>query len=193
MARVSKAGAASSAGIAPGDRISSVGGASVESTRQLRRILAAASWKAPLIVEWSTSEGVARKAELRASPSVRLEAGTPEQAPLEAAWALAEAEGAGEWAAAAWANLALLYSAHGHHEAAAQSWRSVDWEDRPGIGRGTAQYYLGRELELLGQEAEAVSAYRAAARSSCTAVHDEGPRIAPAARDRLADLGVGTD
>jgi hypothetical protein len=91
------------------------------------------------------------------------------------------------------ANLALLYAENGLHGAAARAWRRVTWEERQGIGRGTAQYYLGRALERLGQEQEAVEAYRAAARSAGTAFNDEGPPVAPAARDRLADLGADPD
>jgi hypothetical protein len=196
VAQVTEGSAAAAAGIARGDRILSVGGARVASTHQLRRFLDASSWKAPLAVEWTTTEGEPRRANLRAAPSVLLESdpeGRSGSAAIRAAWALASAEGDGEWAAAAQANLALLYSAHGHHESAARSWRRVDWEDRAGIGQGTAQYYLGRELERLGLESEAAAAYRRAAHSSGTAVDDEGPRIAGAARDRLSDLGLATD
>ena len=55
---------------------------------------------------------------------------------------------------------------------------------------GTVQYYLGRELQQIGLEADAIRAHRAAAASEATAFDDEGPSIAPAARDRLADLGT---
>lgn len=190
---ISLGGPASSVGLAAGDRITAVGGASVTSTRQLRRILALSSWKAPLVVEWNVADGGSRKEELLAFPSVWLDLGPVSEAPVRAAWALAESLGEGEWAEAAQANLALLYSEYGLHDAAARNWRKVGWEERAGIGRGTAQYYLGRELERMGLEAEAIQAYLAAARSSATAVNDYGPRIAPAARDRLADLGVNRD
>jgi len=95
-----------------------------------------------------------------------------------------------EVAPAARANLALLLSTFGRHELAVQSWRRVELPDNAGIGRGTVQYYLGRDLERSGAEREAIEALRVAAGSDCTAFDDEGPRIAPAARDRLVDLGV---
>jgi len=190
---VSLGGPAASAGLVAGDRITAVGGASVTSTRQLRRILAVASWKAPLEIEWNSADGGSRKKSLSGFPSIWLDPGSASEAPVRAAWALAEALGEGEWAETARANLAMLYSEYDLHDAAARNWRMVGWDERAGIGRGTAQYYLGRELEHLGQEAEAIQAYLAAARSSATAVNDYGPRIAPAARDRLADLGVSPD
>jgi hypothetical protein len=88
------------------------------------------------------------------------------------------------------ANLALLLSDHGRHELAVETWRRVDWKQRAGVGQGTVDYYVGRELELLGREAESIEALRSAASTDSTAVDDGGPRVAPAARDRLADLGV---
>jgi hypothetical protein len=66
----------------------------------------------------------------------------------------------------------------------------VRWPERAGIGAGTVQYYSGRALERMGREDAAVEAYRAAAASAATTGTDGGPAIAPAARDRLADLGV---
>lgn len=190
---VAPGGAASAAGLLPGDRITAVGGAPVTETAVMRRILAVASWKAPLLLEWTTADGTSRNKELRAVASVLLDPGQLSRAPVRAAWALAEAEGEGQWEESARANLALLYSEHGLHEAAARSWRRVGWEERAGIGRGTVQYYLGRELEWMGNEAEAIEAYLQAARSAGTAVSDDGPPVAAAARDRLADLGVSPD
>ena len=90
------------------------------------------------------------------------------------------------------ANLALLLSAYGHPRLAVDAWRRVRWPARAGVGEGTRQYYLGRELERLGQEREAIAAHRAAAASQATAFNDEGPKVGPAAADRLADLGQST-
>jgi hypothetical protein len=109
---------------------------------------------------------------------------------VRAAWAVVDAAGDGEEVPAATANLALLLSTYGRHELAARIWRRVTLADRTGIGSGTVQYYLGRELERLGAEEDAMRAHRAAAASGATAFDDEGPRIAPASRDRLADLGA---
>jgi hypothetical protein len=45
----------------------------------------------------------------------------------------------------------------------------------------------------LGREKEAVEAFLRSAGSASTAFHDDGPEIAGAAADRLADLGVTVD
>ena len=109
---------------------------------------------------------------------------------IRAAWAVVDASCDPERAAAATANLALLLSTFQQRQRAVQAWRRADLPERPGIARGTAQYYLGRELQRLGREREAIRALRAAAESDATAFDDGGPRVAPAARDRMADLGV---
>ena len=108
---------------------------------------------------------------------------------------LGEVVGLRDWtdAGAARANLALLFSIFGHHELAVETWRKVAWGERAGVGEGTTQYYLGRALEELGREEEAVGCYRKAAASGSTTFHDEGPRVAPAAADRLADLGQAAE
>ena len=109
---------------------------------------------------------------------------------VRAAWAVVDAATGEAVASAARANLALLLSTFGRHELAAWTWRRVELPANAGIGRGTVQYYLGRDLERLGAEREAIEALRAAATSACTAFDDEGPLIAPAARDWLVDLGI---
>ena len=86
--------------------------------------------------------------------------------------------------------LALLLSEYGHHQLAAETWRRVRWSRSQGISNGTRGYYLGRALERLGKEDEAITALLEAAGSDATTVDDDGPRVAPAAQDRLADLGV---
>ena len=113
-----------------------------------------------------------------------------EQAMTSAAWAVVDSACDPSGAASALANLALLFSEFGHHDLAVETWRRIRWGARTGIGDGTTQYYLGRELERLGQEQDAVKAYTSAATGTATAYHDFGPRVAPAAADRLADLGV---
>ncbi len=114
-------------------------------------------------------------------------------ASVRAAWALSDAVSSSDREASALANLALLFSAYGQHELAAETWRRVDWGKRRGIGEGTAQYYLARELEMLGREKEAIDAYRRAAASAATTFNDHGPAVRPAALDRLADLGVDAE
>jgi len=99
------------------------------------------------------------------------------------------AESGAPSAPAALANLALVFGAHGEHELAVRTWQRVDWPERVGVGAGTVAYYLGRELQALGRDREAIEALRRAAASSGRAGTATGPPVAPAARDRLADLG----
>jgi hypothetical protein len=190
------AGAAAAAGLVPGDRIVSVGGVEVASAGQLRGVLTLATADKPLRVDWRTAGGSARSAELRAGRSPRLEGDRPidaGRAGVRAAWALVDGLCDAERAPAALSNLALLYSGAGLHDRAIETWRRVRWPPRAGIGEGTARYYLGRELQRTGQAAAAAQALRAAAASEATAFDDEGPAVAPAARDRLLDLGPPDD
>ena len=174
------------------DRLVALGGSQVETAVQARRILAVASIGAPLDAEWLSPEGTSRRGRLEGRTSLRLVAGSGDDADavVRAAWARVDAACDAERASAATANLALLLSSYGRHEAAVRAWRRVELADRAGVGRGTVQYYLGRELQQIGLEADAIRAHRAAAASEATAFDDEGPSIAPAARDRLADLGT---
>jgi hypothetical protein len=102
---------------------------------------------------------------------------------------LVAADSGAPHAPAALANLALVFAAHGEHEPAVRTWQRVDWPERSGIGAGTVAYYIGRELQALGRDSEAIEALRRAAASSGRAGTDTGPPVAPAARDRLIDLG----
>jgi hypothetical protein len=185
------AGAAAAAGISPGARVVTVGGVQVDSAARLRGVLALATADKPLRVEWRAAGGGVRTAELRASRTPRLEGDRPidgARAIVRAAWAVVDGLCDPERAPAALSNLALLYSGAGRHDRAVETWRRVRWPARPGIGEGTARYYLGRELQLTGQTAAAAEALRAAAASEATAFDDEGPAVAPAARDRLLEL-----
>jgi len=109
---------------------------------------------------------------------------------VRAAWTRIDAACDPSQAAAAQANLALLLSTYDRPEQAVQVWKRVNLADRAGIGAGTVLYYLGRDLQKLGAERDAIVALEAAAATAATAFDDEGPQVAPAARDRLADLGV---
>ena len=192
VAQVTTDGAASRAGLRVGDRLTSLGGAQIDSALQARRILGLASAGAPLEAEWLSPAGAARRGRLEGAVGPRLVEydGQPGAAMFRAAWAVVDAAAAAEAAPSATANLGLLLSAFGQHEAAVRTWRRVRLPERAGIGRGTIMYYLGRDLTQLGDERQAIDALRRAVGSGATVLDDEGPRVAPAARDRLADLGV---
>jgi hypothetical protein len=185
-------GPAAAAGLKPGDRILGVGGREVSGGAEIRQTLAAASPERPIEMSWRTVAGETLSGELQGASSPLLRTGEEDlpTAMLRAAWAVLDALAAPEETSAALSNLALIFGSLGQHEVAVDTWRRVRWTQRAGIGDGTRSYYLGRELESLGREDEAVEAYRAAAASEATVHDDAGPRVAPAARDRLADLGV---
>lgn len=192
VVEVASSGPAAAAGLRPGDRLLSIGGEPVAGAGQLRAMLDRAAPGSTVSVRWLTPAGETREAAWRGARSPRLLHGSADlaQAALRAAWAAADAAGEPSQAACPLANLALLFSAFGQSDLAVETWRKVNWGERAGVGGGTTLYYLGRELEVLGREGEAVEAYRAAAASEATAFDDEGPPVAPAARDRLFDLGV---
>lgn len=185
-------GPAAATGLTPGDRVVSVGGLAVGGADGLRGALRAAKAGRPLEIEWRTSRGENKQGRLQGVASPLLIDGhdSEQQAMIAAAWAVVDSVCDPAGAASPLANLALLFSEFGHHDLSVETWRRIRWGARPGIGEGTSQYYLGRELERLGQEQDAVKAYTSAASGTATAHHDFGPRVAPAAADRLADLGV---
>jgi len=187
--------AAHRVGLRPGDRVVEIGGREVASAQQTRLTLLHARAGAPLLVRWSTPAGEARQAELLGvrGPLLVPTDSSPDAALVRAAWAVVDAIVRPEHAASAMANLGLLFSGAGQPALAADIWRRVDWGDRIGVGEGTKQYYLGRALEALGREDDAIEAYRKAAASESRAFNDEGPPVAPAALDRLADLGASRD
>jgi tetratricopeptide (TPR) repeat protein len=190
VAEVHPGSPADAAGLRPGDRIVAVGGSPVASSAQVRAVLGVATARSPLRIEWQSSrDGTRREGELHGAVTPRLDlprrAG---QAAVWAAWATVDALHGGGWAPLALANLALLRDACGAREQAAETWRQVSLPERVGLGQGTVRYYLGRALQRLGRDEAAEEALGAAARSPATAVDDEGPQVAPAALDRLADL-----
>jgi hypothetical protein len=185
-------GPAAPAGLGPGDRILSIGGREIGDAAAVELTLAAAAPGRPLELRWRSDDGEERAAEIQGRETPLLSVGpeSPERAMLRAGWAVVDAVSDPEVEPAALANLALLFERYGYPELAVETWRRVRWPDRAGIGEGTRQYYLGRALEQLGREEDAITAYRLAAGSDATVFDDEGPKVAPAARDRLADLGV---
>ena len=177
---------------AAGSRILSAAGVPVSDVADLRARLAAAADAGSIDIEWAGPDGTKASGRLAASvgPWLQDRGLGGIDAALRAAWAVVAAESRAPDAAAALANLALLLGAHGEHELAARTWRRVDWpDDRAGVGAGTVAYYLGRELQVLGRDSEAIVALRRAASSAARAENDDGPALAPAARDRLVDLG----
>lgn len=195
VVRVDEGSPAARAGLRPGDALLALDGTPVADARAAREALRAVR-AGQVQVEWtSAAAGETRSASLTATWSPWLAPSTPDpdEAIFRAGWALVDSLGSGIEASAALCNLALLFGAFDQTDLAVETWRRVRWGTRDGVGDGTVQYHLGRELERSGKEEPAVAAYRRAAASEARAFDDEGPPIAPAARDRLADLGVAVD
>jgi len=182
---------AAALGLTPGDRIVSLNDAPVTSSAQLAALVIDAGAEDAKFI-WTGRDGTLMEAQLPSvsSPLLQASVDSLEQAILRAAWALVDAISSVDNAPAALSNLALLLSTAGQHDLAVDTWRRVQWAGRPGIGDGTTWYFMGRELESIGDEAAAIAAYRKAAASDATAGHDFGPTVRLAATDRLADLGV---
>ncbi|MCP3980482.1 MAG: PDZ domain-containing protein [bacterium] len=197
VVQLDRESAAAHAGMRVGDRVLSVGGWEISSAADVRSALRAASGEQPLEVRWRERGGAERTAELRAriGPVLvdpRVDDGPGPWGP-RAAWARVDGLTGGEVSATAKANLALMLSSVGRHDSAVGVWSSVSWGARSGLGEGTIQYYLGRELQSQGEEEAAAEAFRRAAETKNRAFHDCGPAVGPAARDHLADLGVSPD
>ncbi len=178
-------------GLTPGSRILSIDGRSVDRASTVRKRLAAAE-EGRVALLWLDEAGERREGPLRArtSPTLIARRTSVAEDAVRTGWAVVDAASSGDRAPGALANLALMLSEYGHHDLAVETWRRVRWERTAGISDGTVQYYLGRDLQRLGREGPAIEAYLAAAKSAATAIDDRGPRVAPAARDHLADLGV---
>jgi hypothetical protein len=192
---VAPGGPAESAGIRVGERIVAVGGIGCGSAGAAAEALASASLGPGVTVRVASSTGTERDVTLvpREGPVLAATMSeTPDAMAVRAAWAGAAAEASPPTVPVARTTLALLLSAAGRHDAAAAMLERVTWPARAGVGAGTRAYLLGRELEAMGREEAARAAFEEARASTATAPHDEGTPVAPAAADRLADLGVPT-
>jgi hypothetical protein len=187
---VEPGGAAAQAGIAPGDRIVSLGGKPVASHAEVAEALDVARYDASVEAAWRTPAGEEKSATVAASwsPALLPPPASTGEAMLRAAWAAVDAASRPDRAAAALVNLAALQAELGDPARAIDSLRRASFPERRGFGQGTVDYRLGRELLALGRTEEAIAAFRRAAASEATARDDEGPEIAPAARARLREL-----
>ena len=188
---------AAAAGVQVGERVLAVDGQPVGAAAEAGEWIAGQGIAMPMTLELASRDGEPRVVKMQGVASPRLlppEWRSGPAASWVAAWASADgAAGVADVRSTALANFALLLSEAGRHAAAVETWRRVRWGDRPGVGSGTAAYYVGRALEALGREKDAGKAFIEASRSSSTAFTDQGPAVAPAAADHLADLGVSSD
>lgn len=183
------------AGIVPGARLSALEDLELITVQEYRAALAATDPEKPVTLRFTAGGGeeaeplelVVKAAD---SPFLAGAALRGQSQEVMAAWARVDAAAYPDRSGSAQANLALVLAEAGNFEAAVETWKRVRWGNRPGVGEGTRAYYLGISLDGLGREDEAVRAFRQASGSGATIISDDGPEVAPAARDHLADLGV---
>jgi len=192
IAVVRSGSSAAGIGLRAGDRLVTLGGQEVSSSAGVRATLDALSVERPLRIAWTDASGGKHEGDLIGRSGPRLPAAPLDAtaAALLAAFALVDSIADPDDAPTALASLGLLFLDAGQSDLAEQAWRRVSWGPRAGIGEGTKAYYLGVALEALGKEDAAAILYRQAAVTDASTFDDAGPAVAPAARDRLADLGV---
>jgi hypothetical protein len=193
VVEVAQDGPAARGGVRVGDRMTAVSGEPVRGAAGVRKALAAA--EGPMKLRLADPAPAGREVTLEPgwSPALLRAWERPRPWALLAAWASVDAVASADRAPAALANLALMAADSNDAALAAETWRRVRWDERPGIGRATAAFYLAQALLTLGHESEAIEQLRRAARSGATTSTDEGPALAPAAMDYLADLGVAPE
>jgi len=188
--------AANEAGLAVGDRLTSIAGMPMANAATAGRALMDADPKSALAVGWQQRlDGAAREARMsvRWSPQIVMNIGSHPADFARAAWAFVDGAGRDENGMSALSNLAVMLEHYEQREQALATWSRVRWEEgRTGIGKGTALYYIGRVHAALGHDEQAATALRGAADSDATFRDDDGPPVAPAARDHLADLGIAS-
>jgi hypothetical protein len=197
VAEVAKGGPAAQAGLVPGDRVHAIGGKPVDDAASALKTIRTLGPGAEIEVAVESAGGDRSMVKLKTVASPQLFPDLYREGPrglMMAAWAAVDgAAGDEATRSTAFANMALLLYDAGRNKTALEMWRRVRWGERTGVGKGTTAYYVGRNLEALGRETDALEAYQQAAGSAASTFHDDGPAVAPAATDHLADLGVSQD
>ncbi|NKB86622.1 MAG: PDZ domain-containing protein [Acidobacteria bacterium] len=185
---VAEAGPAATAGLASGDEVLAVDGTEVDGPAALHAALASADPGSSVSLRLADRE---ISVALGASPTIvnpgnldaRIVATWIEISRLRAVgapgvepWVLALNEASILLRAGAWADAVRLL-------------RATQFPERPGLGAGTASYWLALALSELGPDyADIAASSFAAAAADRTArlLHDDGPLIWPLARSRTA-------
>ena len=187
VAEARPGGPAAAAGLAAGDRITSIGGRPVTRAAAARGIVEAAARGDALALDITNPAGETRRITVTVASEPRLDA--PEGGPgpaFVAAWASSQAAAGGADAPLALGVLANLLEREGRAAAALDAWRKAR-----AVGDGAlaarAAYALGAAAQAEGNAKEAATLFERA-RAEAEASRDAA--LAAASRDRLADLGV---
>ncbi len=192
VAALRDGGGGAVAAVRPGERVLSVDGRAVASARAFHDSVLAADPGGTSSLRVALPGAPPRDVTVALAPSPLVGA-FPEEAAgraIHAAWCASIGAAGGPDAPAARTDLGLLLEAEGLGAVALDAWRRAAWPARSGVGAGTVDYLAGRVLADAGREEEAREALRRAAAAAAQFGNDDGPEIAPAAADRLADLGV---
>lgn len=190
VAEVAPGGPAAAAGLLPGDRVTTMAGKAVTRAAAARALIEAAVRGETVSLEIATPSGESRRvsctalSEPRRDGSSAVATGSPA---MVAAWASAQAAAGGPDAAPALGVLASLLESESRSATALDAWRKAR-----AVGEGAlaarAAYALGAAAQGEGNAKLAGSLFESA-RSEAESAKDDA--LAFAARDRLADLGVG--
>lgn len=190
LAEVVPGGPGAAAGLVEGAAMGVLAGRVLTSARQARAVVAELTPGSKVTVELAVpGEAEPRRVEVAVGSTPAIVAATegPGGRAIGAAWAAVDGVG-GEDRPTALAQLGSLLLSAGRAESAADAFSRA--ASLPGATAGAVDYLLGRALAAAGKE-EAARAAFARARDARARVDADGPPLAPAAADHLADLGVG--
>ncbi|HEX6853399.1 MAG TPA: PEGA domain-containing protein [Candidatus Polarisedimenticolaceae bacterium] len=191
VAEVIPGGPASAAGVVAGSGVAVLAGRVVASAAQAHAVVAGLPPGSPVTIDLVVpGEAEPRKVEatLGGAPVFAPKTEGPGGAAIAAAWGAVDGVGA-EDRRIALAQLGSLLLVAGRAEAAADAFSRA--ASPPTTEPGAIDYLLGRALAAAGREAEARAAFSRVREGSSRAEGGDGPPLAPAAADHLADLGVG--
>lgn len=191
VAEVVPEGPASVAGIVEGAAVGVVAGRVVSTSAQARAVVAGLTPGAKVALDLAIpGEAQPRRVEVTvgAAATFAPDLDGPAGRAIGAAWGAVDGVSA-EDRSTALAQLGTLLLAAGRAEAAADAFSRAS--SLPTAQAGALDYLLGRALAAAGKEADARAAFSRARDAKARADGAEGPLLAPAAADHLADLGVG--
>lgn len=185
-------GAGSRAGLMPGDVIVSLGSTSIASVGELRAKMMSIQANTPLDLQVRTLAGASKAATLT---PVLVADTLPMRDPtlvynrllIDLQEAIRSAGGPVD-EASAHLNLGIVHMRLGNWDDAIRELQQVTLTDGPGVSAGTVNYLLGVAYEAIGRIPEAQSALTKASASEQARLGDEGPLVAPLARQKLRTL-----
>jgi hypothetical protein len=191
LAELVPGGPAAAAGGVEGAGVGVVAGRVVGSASEARAVVADLVPGAKVTVDLAIPgkrEPHRIEATVGSAPVLAAEPDGPAGPAIGAAWAAVDGVGAADRRIAL-AQLGNFLVGAGRAEAAADAFARA--ASQPESEPGAIDYLLGRALAAAGRESDARAAFAKARDGKARASGLDGPPLAPAAADHLADLGVG--